>query len=93
MDDLRRMVIFYHVVEAQSFAGAARQLGIARSAVSRHISLLEHSVGARLLNRTTRSLSLTEGGRPITRAAPASLTRRSWRHNVSVSYRMNHAVP
>ena len=63
MDDLRRMVIFYHVVEAQSFAGAARQLGIARSAVSRHISLLEHSVGARLLNRTTRSLSLTEVGK------------------------------
>lgn len=62
MDDLRRMVIFSLVVESGSFAAAARGLGIARSAVSRHISLLEKSIGARLLNRTTRSLSLTEAG-------------------------------
>lgn len=62
MDDLRRMIIFYHVVDTQSFSGAARKLGIARSAVSRHISLLEKAIGVRLLNRTTRSLSLTEAG-------------------------------
>lgn len=62
MDDLRRMVIFSHVVEARSFSAAARRLGIAKSAVSRHIALLEKSVGVRLLNRTTRSLSLTEIG-------------------------------
>jgi DNA-binding transcriptional LysR family regulator len=57
------MVIFFHVVDTQSFSGAARQLGIARSAVSRHVSLLEKGIGARLLNRTTRRLSLTEAGR------------------------------
>jgi DNA-binding transcriptional LysR family regulator len=62
MDDLKRMVIFSHVVEARSFSAAARRLGIAKSAVSRHIALLEKSVGVRLLNRTTRSLSLTEIG-------------------------------
>lgn len=62
MDDLRRMSIFYHVVDTQSFSSAARKLGIARSAVSRHITLLEKSIGVRLLNRTTRSLSLTEVG-------------------------------
>ena len=62
MDDLKRMVIFFHVVDSHSFSGAARQLGIARSAVSRHISLLEKSIGVRLLNRTTRRLSLTEAG-------------------------------
>ena len=62
MDDLRRMVIFYHVVNTHSFSGAARQLGIARSAVSRHISLLEKNIGVRLLNRTTRRVSLTEVG-------------------------------
>jgi len=62
MDDLRRMIIFFHVVDARSFSGAARKLGIARSAVSRHISLLEKTIGVRLLNRTTRSLSLTEAG-------------------------------
>ena len=62
MEDLRRMVIFYHVVDRHSFSGAARQLGIARSAVSRHITLLEKSIGVRLLNRTTRQISLTEAG-------------------------------
>jgi DNA-binding transcriptional LysR family regulator len=56
------MVVFYHVVEAHSFSGAARQLGIARSAVSRQVSLLEKNIGVRLLNRTTRRLSLTEAG-------------------------------
>jgi DNA-binding transcriptional LysR family regulator len=56
------MVIFYHVVNTHSFSGAARQLGIARSAISRHISLLEKNIGVRLLNRTTRRLSLTEAG-------------------------------
>jgi len=63
MNNLKRMVIFYHVIEAQSFSGASRQLGIARSAVSRHISLLEKDIGTRLLNRTTRQLSLTEAGK------------------------------
>ena len=62
MDDLRRMIIFFHVVDTQSFSAAARKLGIAKSAVSRHISLLEKGIGVRLLNRTTRSLSLTEAG-------------------------------
>ena len=62
MDNLRRMVIFYHVVNTHSFSSAARQLGIARSAISRHISLLEKNIGVRLLNRTTRRLSLTEAG-------------------------------
>ena len=63
MDNLRRMIAFARVVEAGSFAGAARRLGIARSAVSRHIALLEKAFGVRLLNRTTRRLSLTEAGR------------------------------
>ena len=62
IDDLKRMAIFAHVVEAGSFSGAARRLGIAKSAVSKHISLLEKNIGARLLNRTTRSLSLTDVG-------------------------------
>jgi len=62
MDNLKRMVIFSHVVETRSFSAAARRLGIARSAVCRHIALLEESVGARLLNRTTRSMSLTDAG-------------------------------
>jgi len=62
MDDLKRMVIFAHVVEAGSFSDAARRLGIAKSAVSKHVSVLEESLGVRLLNRSTRSLSLTDIG-------------------------------
>lgn len=68
MDSLKRMVIFSHVAETRSFSAAARKLGIARSAVSRHIALLEQSVGVRLLNRSTRSVSLTEAGQTYYRS-------------------------
>ncbi len=62
LDDLKRMVIFSHVVDTGSFSGAARRLGIAKSAISKHVSLLEQNIGVRLLNRNTRSLSLTDVG-------------------------------
>lgn len=61
-DDLKRMVIFSHVVEAGGFSAAAQRLGIAKSAVSKHVSLLESHLGVRLLNRSTRGLSLTDAG-------------------------------
>jgi len=63
LDDLKRMVIFSYVVESGSFSAAAKRLGIAKSAVSKHVSLLEKHSGARLLNRSTRSLSLTDIGK------------------------------
>ena len=53
---------FAKVVEHQSFSGAARDLGMTKSAVSKHISALEEALKVRLLNRTTRKLSLTEEG-------------------------------
>lgn len=62
LDDLKRMVIFSHVVDSGSFSDAARRLGLAKSAVSKHVSLLEKNTGATLLNRSTRSLSLTDIG-------------------------------
>jgi len=62
LDDLKRMVIFSYVVESGSFSAAAKRLGIAKSAVSKHVSLLEKHSGTRLLNRSTRSLSLTDIG-------------------------------
>lgn len=61
-ENLRRMAVFASVVEANSFTGAARRLGLTRSAVSRQVALLEDNLGVRLLNRTTRVLSLTEPG-------------------------------
>jgi len=62
MDELKRVGVFTKVVQAQSFSEAARRLGVAKSAVSKQISLLEQEVGVRLLNRSTRKLSLTEAG-------------------------------
>ncbi len=53
---------FVKVVEKQSFSGAARELGMTKSAVSKHVQALEDGLNARLLNRTTRKLSLTEEG-------------------------------
>jgi len=62
MEDLQRMVIFARVVEDRSFSGAARRLGLSKSVVSKRVAQLERSVGVRLLNRTTRALSVTEAG-------------------------------
>jgi DNA-binding transcriptional LysR family regulator len=57
------MKSFIEVVRHESFAGAARALSISRALVSRHIADLEKQVGIRLVNRTTRSVSLTEAGK------------------------------
>jgi DNA-binding transcriptional LysR family regulator len=62
MDRLQSMRVFQQVVEAGGFAAAARKLGLATAVVSRLVSDLEHHLGVRLLQRTTRSLSLTEAG-------------------------------
>jgi len=62
MDKLTGMAVFARVVEANSFTEAARRLGMSKAAVSKQISRLEERLGARLLNRTTRRLSLTEVG-------------------------------
>jgi DNA-binding transcriptional LysR family regulator len=61
-DRLAEMVTFQRVVESGSFSAAARQLGLSQPHVSRLIAALESRLGARLVNRTTRRLSLTEQG-------------------------------
>lgn len=60
---LEGIEIFAAVVEANGFTAAARQLGKSVSFVSKEIGLLEARLGARLLHRTTRRVSLTEDGR------------------------------
>src|SRR5688500_2075681 len=62
MDLLHSVTTFLRVVESGSFAGAARRLDMSTAAVSRQIAFLEQTFGARLLNRTTRKLGLTEIG-------------------------------
>jgi DNA-binding transcriptional LysR family regulator len=62
MDRFLALSVFAKVVEQGSFARAAERLELSTSAVSRHVADLESHLGARLLNRTTRRLSLTETG-------------------------------
>jgi len=61
------VVPFVTAAEAQSFRGAARKLGLTPSAVSKAITRLEARLGLRLLNRTSRSVSLTEEGEAFLR--------------------------
>lgn len=60
--NLSEIAAFVAVVQRGSFSDAARVLGVAKSSVSRRISALEHKLGARLLQRTSRRLTLTEVG-------------------------------
>ena len=62
-NQLDSMALFARVIEAGSFSAAARETGQSKSAVSKRIARLENRLGVRLLNRTTRRLSLTEPGR------------------------------
>src|SRR6202045_5089572 len=56
------MTVFVRAVEAESFSGAARRLGVAKSVVSRRMASLKGRLGTNLFHRTTRRLSLTETG-------------------------------
>lgn len=62
LEDLASMALFARVVQQRSFSAAARELGIAKSAVSKRVAQLESRLGVRLLTRTTRKLALTEDG-------------------------------
>jgi DNA-binding transcriptional LysR family regulator len=63
MDRVSSMLSFVKVVDTGGFTSAARQLNLATSIVTTHVKALEERLGVRLLNRTTRSVSLTEAGR------------------------------
>ena len=60
--DLNQLLIFARIVEHQSFTKAAKNLGIDKSTISNKLSQLESRLGVRLLNRSTRSVTLTEAG-------------------------------
>lgn len=66
------LTAFVAIAEAQSFVRAASRLGVSRSALSHTIRSLEERVGTRLLNRTTRSVSLTDAGRTLYGRLPAA---------------------
>jgi DNA-binding transcriptional LysR family regulator len=62
LDTLDRMAMFVAVTELGSFTAAAERLGLSKNLVSKGVAELESRLGARLLNRTTRSLSLSDAG-------------------------------
>jgi DNA-binding transcriptional LysR family regulator len=63
MDTLLSMKVFRQVVESGSFVGAAERLNLSTAMTSKHLMHLEKHLGTRLLNRTSRSSSLTESGK------------------------------
>ena len=62
MDRFTALKVFRHVVELNSFAAASRRLGLSPAAVSKNVNELEAHLAVRLLNRTSRRMSLTEAG-------------------------------
>lgn len=68
---LRHLAVFASVVENGSFAAAARQLGTSRSRVSEQVAQLEQVLGVRLLQRSTRQLTLTTEGQQVYQQASA----------------------
>ncbi len=65
LDVLAALRVFVRVAETGSFSAVAREVGATQPAVSRQVAALEEHLGARLIQRTTRSLALTEDGRDL----------------------------
>jgi DNA-binding transcriptional LysR family regulator len=65
LEQLEDMAVFALVVEQGSFSGAGRRLGLVKSAVSKRVDRLERALGVKLLQRSTRALSMTEAGQAL----------------------------
>ena len=87
---VRAILSFVQAADAGSFAAGARALGISSAAVSKNIAGLEKALGVRLMNRTTRSLKLTEEGDAFLRQARVALEALDLAADAVVSQR---AVP
>lgn len=73
LDQIEDIAVYTTVVDQGSFSGAGRLLGLSKSAVSKRVDRLERSLGTKLLQRSTRSLSMTEAGRSIHEKATQSI--------------------
>jgi DNA-binding transcriptional LysR family regulator len=75
MDNLTDIAVFVRIVERGSFTLAAQDLSLSRAVVSKYVTRLEKRLGARLLHRTTRRLSLTEAGAALFEASRGAIER------------------
>ena len=65
VDHYAAVAVFVRIAEAGNFTAAARSLGLSTSQVSRTLAALEQRLGAQLVNRSTRKLTLTDSGRTL----------------------------
>src|SRR3954468_3021817 len=109
MDRFQALQVFSQVVETGSFSAAAARLGLSATAASRHVAALEAHLQTRLLNRTTRRVSLTESGRAFYErsvqlladlgeaeqeaSAAAVVPRGTIRLTTSLNFGVRHAAP
>ena len=91
MRDLNDLQFFVVVVGQRSISAAARLLGVPKSRVSRRITLLEERLGIRLLERSTRSLNVTEAGQQVYEHARALSTRSGIRPAGARAAELGHA--
>src|SRR5471030_3261389 len=80
MDALNHLQSFVLSAETGSFSAAARRLGLTPAAVSKNVARLETSLGLRLFQRSTRRLTLTEGGERFLRQRGGGRGRATVRH-------------
>lgn len=86
MNEMMAIRALIHAVERGSLAEAAHRMGVSASTVSRHLDTLEEALNVRLLNRSTRTVGLTEAGRLFLAYARASLDQfEQGRHAIAAS--------